>query len=373
MRCAVCGAPMRSVETFCNNCGAINKLPVPYDEYVDATPGETAYREGVGASQSPAQVLPSTRTSEPTILSSTNHGLQAVQTPALTPMPEPGKTGVSRGKMLALTLLALLAMLGGVSLILYSAVIHPTQLHMQATATALAEMHLEASQTARANAQASATAIAIANATSTAQALARAQAVATATALQNIYTQATRGTPALDDPLSYDANNWDVGVANGGGGCSFSGGGYHAAIQQTGYYLPCFEQNSNFSNFAYQVSMTFVQGDEGGIIFRSDTANAKAYLFNIKSDGTYSFYLTKDSTHNMPLSGGFSSAFRTGLNHANLLTVVARGSNIYFYINKQFATSVSDGTYTSGEIGVFAVDNTKPTDAAFTNAKVWQL
>jgi hypothetical protein len=372
MSCAVCGASLRPGAKFCASCGS---QVVEFD----LVPLSMASQ---GLQAAPVAVhLPDQATPEPATdvaeASATGEqaqpGFASPVTPAVSAMPYPQRAGLSRGKMIGLTLLALLAMLGGISLILYSAVVQPAQLHMQATATALAELHLEASQTARADAQASATAQAIANATSTAQALATAQAVATATALQDIYTRATRGTPVFDDPLSYDANNWDIGVANGGGGCSFSGGAYHAAVQQTGYYLPCFAQGSNFSNFAYQVSMTFVQGDEGGIIFRSDTANSKAYLFDVKSDGTYSFYLTKDSSHNAPLSAGFSSAFHTGLNHANLLTVVARGSDLYLYINRRFAASVSDGTYSSGEIGVFAGDSSKPTDAAFTNAKVWQL
>jgi len=275
--------------------------------------------------------------------------------------------------MLALTLLALIAMLGGISLILYSAVVHPAQLHAQATATALAELHAQASQTARADAQASATALAYANATVTAQAFATAQAVATANALQNIYTQGTRGTPVFDDPLTYDANNWDITTANGGGGCSFSGGAYHATVQQSGYYVACFAQNTNYSNFTYQVSMTFTQGDEGGIVFRSDSVNAKAYLFTIKGDGTYGFYVTKSYTDTTTLMSGSSPAIHGGQRQANLLTVVARGSTMYLYINKQYAFAISDNTYTSGEIGVFAVDDTSATDAAFTKAEVWQL
>ena len=70
---------------------------------------------------------------------------------------------------------------------------------------------------------------------------------------------------------------------------------------------------------------------------------------------------------------GNAQSFKSGLNQANTIALVARGNNLYFYINNQFVDTASDGTFTSGKIGVFGEDSTNPTDAAFTNAQVWQL
>jgi hypothetical protein len=209
-----------------------------------------------------------------------------------------------------LAILALLIMSSGFGLIYYSTVYHPNQLHMQATSTAQTLQTREARATAVANAQATGTAVAIANATATAQAQATAAAVATATALQNIYTSATSGTPALNDSLaSNTGSSWDEDLAQGGGGCGFSGGAYHASLDSKGFYFPCVAENTNFGNFAFQVRMTIVSGDAGGLVFRSDRANFKLYLLVFNRDGTYTLLVSKDRTHNSALAYGNSPTF----------------------------------------------------------------
>ncbi len=55
------------------------------------------------------------------------------------------------------------------------------------------------------------------------------------------------------------------------------------------------------------------------------------------------------------------------------ITLVAQNSNLSIYLNQHYLTSVSDGSYGSGKIGVFGESVTQPTDAAFNNAKVWTL
>jgi hypothetical protein len=297
--------------------------------------------------------------------------------PPLPPPVQPQKTprgrGLSRGMMILLIVLALL-MMSGFGLIYYSTIYHPNQLHMQATATAQTLLTREAQGTATANTEATGTAVAIANATATAQAQATANVIATTTALQNIYTSATNGSPALQDSLSANTgSNWEEDQAQGGGGCAFTGGAYHASIDQKGFYFACAAQNTNFSNFAYQVQMTITKGDAGGVFFRGNRSASKFYLLSIARDGTYDLFVSKDQNHSTDLSFGNSSAIKQSLGQANLITVILRGNNIYFYVNKQYAGSVSDSTYKSGQIGVFVDAHTTATDVAFTNAQVWKL
>ncbi len=325
---------------------------------------------------------------------STNYGVPAVQpllnipaqplyaapqaSPQQIPMPEQQhprrRSGLSRAMTISLVIAALVVLISGISLIFYVSVLHPAQLRAQATATAQTQLTMETRATAQANAQATGTAQALVNATATAQSIATAQAVATATALQNIYNQATRGTPLLNEALNgQDSLNWDQYPAVGGGGCSFSGGALHANIPQKGYYIPCFAQASNFSNFTLQVQMTIVQGDTGGVVFRANSTSSKFYIFSVGRDSSYSLLISLDDKHNTPLTYGNSRAINTNLNQTNLLTVIARGSNIYLYVNKQYVGSVSDSTYSSGQIGLFGADDTNPTDVAFSHIEMWQL
>ncbi len=228
--------------------------------------------------------------------------------------------------------------------------------------------------------QPTATATQLPDATSTAatsQATATAQAkptptpqlVSTPTPIPTPTPQASGG-PALSDPLTgQDANQWDVLNFAGGGGCSFTGGAYHASMPQIGHFASCMARATNFSNFTYQVQMTIFSGtstDGGGLIFRSNTN--EQYRFRVGTDGSYDLV---DPTQT--LTSGSSPAIKTGLNQTNVLKVVARGGNISLYVNGQFIARVNDSSSSSGQIGLMAVAFTNPTNVAFSNAQVWQL
>jgi hypothetical protein len=204
------------------------------------------------------------------------------------------------------------------------------------------------------------------------------QATATPSAQkpQDLYTQITQATPALDDPLRVnDTNNWTESTS-ADGSCAFTGGAYHASVQQQNMYMLCIAQATNFSDLAYQVQMTIVKGEYGGIVFRTDSSQSKYYSFFIDRSGTYTLITSVDNTgtQDRVLHKDTSAFIRTGLNQANLLAVVARGSNIYLYINQQYITSASDSTYHAGQIGVFGGNYTQaPADVVFSHIQVWKV
>lgn len=257
-------------------------------------------------------------------------------------------------------------MLSGFGLIFYAAVTRPAQFRARATATTQAIQTANAQATGTVHAQATA----VANATATAQA----HVQATATALQNMYNQATSGTPALASSLAFQTgSNWDIYDAVGGGGCGFAGAALHASVFQKNYYVPCFAHATNFGNLALQVQMTILKGDEGGLIFRANDVTNQFYIFRVGHDGTYTLLVTRDNQHNTPILDDKSAAIKTDFGQANLLTIIARGNTISLYINKQFVGSTTDGSYAGGEIGVFAGNGGHPTDVAFSNIRVWTL
>jgi len=301
-------------------------------------------------------------------------GQQSVQ-PPIQALPPERRRRLSTGVLWLLVVLVLL-LIGGSGLIFYATVYVPGKQHADATATVQTQLTGTAVARVTGTAQANATSTAQAIATSTAQANATATAIAgataTTTALQNLYTTATSGHPALNDPLTgNDANSWDENQAVGGGGCAFSGGAYHATMPQKGFYFACFSQAATYTNFALQVQLKFVSGDDGGIVFRGDSASYKFYRFYINQKGSYCIDLAQDINHVKSFFCNASSVITTGLNQTNLLTVIAQGSNIYMYINKQYVASLSDKTYSSGKIGVFVGDETNATDVAFNNAQLW--
>jgi len=285
----------------------------------------------------------------------------------------PARRRFSKG-MVALFVVLILLIIGASGVILYATVIQPAQLHAQATSTAQAQSTGTAQAHATSTAQVIATHQAETQATNTAVAQATNQAKATVTALNSIYTQATSGAPTINDPMTQqDTNQWELDNKTGGGSCAFSNGSYHANMPQAGFFAPCYAQNSNFNNFAYQVQMTILKGDRGGLIFRSD-GSSKFYLFRVDQNGTYNLFLytNSNSTRNL-LEGTAPALIHTGLNASNTLAVVAKGSTIYLYVNQKYLASTTDSTYRSGSIAVFAEDHTNATEVAFSNVQVWQL
>ena len=99
--------------------------------------------------------------------------------------------------------------------------------------------------------------------------------------------------------------------------CKFNNGAYqvnenHREVE----FCPAYNTSIG-SNFAYQVQMTMVQGDEGGLIVQ-DGNHGISYYFVLGQDGNYKldYYTGKLPTH---LSTEFASSYHTGFGQSNLI------------------------------------------------------
>jgi hypothetical protein len=159
-------------------------------------------------------------------------------------------------------------------------------------------------------------------------------------------------------------------------------------VEVANYGGSCLAQATNFSNFAFQVQMTFLkygkQFSGGGLVFRGDSATSKYYVLEIFESGRYTFYSCagNDCSHGIagyPNQPEVISSFHTGLNQTNTIAVVANGNTFTFYANGvSFAGPITDTTYTQGMIGFYAEGGSEggpgaTTDVAYSNAKVWQF
>jgi|GEM_PF-521756 len=195
----------------------------------------------------------------------------------------------------------------------------------------------------------------------------------TAVVSQAPYTHS--GTLAFSDPLSDNSqgHNWEEYHTN----CTFTGGAYHVIAPDANYADYCLADTTNFSDFVLEAQMQVVKGDGGGIVFRvtSTNPNNEYYEFIIGQDGSYDFYLVtgNSSSDSKTLTSGSNPAITQGLNQTNVIAIVAKGNTIMLYVNHQPIDKVTDSTYTGGKIGFVAYPNTKPTEVAFSNLKVWTL
>lgn len=206
------------------------------------------------------------------------------------------------------------------------------------------------------------------NATSTAQVATQATASANATATAAVTSHYPPFTNvALFDPLANGSGSAQWATGNG---CQFSGGSYQVSIARAGFNQYCFAGGTNFSDFAYQVNMTITQGDCGGLIFRaSDTSNF--YIYEVCQQGQYNAAVEVNGSFTGASNVKSSSAIHKGLNQENTIAVVIQGNTINLYANGQQIDTVTDSTFTQGQVGVFANDVNSTTAVKYSSALVW--
>jgi len=236
--------------------------------------------------------------------------------------------------------------------------------------------HAKANTTA--NAHASATTAAV-NAASTAVVNAvtpTVNATTTATGLQNIYNNATRRPPALDDPLRDKSKGygWEEGTTTPGDTCAFKDGAYHVIKSDINQFQYC-TADPSFSNFIFEVQMKIINGGSGGVIFRDNSSNNDFYVFEVGQYGNYQLFFCTDSQWYFTKLNSTSPAIKQGLNQTNLIAVIAQGNSIGLFVNHQLIDSVDDSTSSSGQISLIASNssNSNSTEVVYSNAKVWSL
>jgi hypothetical protein len=388
MNCSVCGTPLAPDVQYCPRCGTptpayyastgsspnaptVTPLPPPPSAPYSGAPGAAPYTD-YGAQ--PYGTTPSSTNPydpytpappPPTVADNPYVAPPATGYGPYAPAPAPVAAPPSRPRnrlplVIGGVILALLLIIGG----LLAALLHS----VGPTSTSLNPAQMTAT------AQAQATATFTSSLTATAQA--SSNATATVIAANPDPYPPGNGQLALLDPMSDNSKgyDWDTGTFSNGS-CTFSGGTYHVSPAKTNFFYLCAAKASNFSNFTFEVQMDIVQGDCGGIVFRADSTNGKFYFFDVCQDGSYRLYMYPDysGTTSKELAGGSSPAIKTGLNQSQLIAAVAQGSSITLYMNKQKVTSVTDSTFSQGQIGVVADAGNDLTEVVFSNARVWKL
>ncbi len=190
---------------------------------------------------------------------------------------------------------------------------------------------------------------------------------------QGLYASVLQSQPLIVDALNQpDNNQWDVTTSNGAGSCQFLNGAYDITSIKVGHRQPCVMKNNPFQNFALQGQMSFVSGPGPcGLIARKQGSTIMSYRFNYYANGDYEFLGPEYAPgHPVTLVKRTPASVST---QTVTLTLIAKNDTFYLYINGQFVASTKDATYTSGTIGFICRDNPSPTEAHFTNAKIWNL
>jgi Domain of Unknown Function (DUF1080)/TIR domain len=184
----------------------------------------------------------------------------------------------------------------------------------------------------------------------------------------------TGTTLKINDDLTQNdsAVQWQVSTP-GPNGCSFKNNAYDMVSTGPNY---CLANQTNFSNFVYQIQMKIVQGTTAGVVFRANNTNQTYYYFQITTDGHFSLWRSdapKTAPVQVPQTTAFADAINKGPDQANLIAIMAIGDHIVCFVNGVAVVDIHDGTHPSGNIGVMVgqANNNSVTEATYQFAKVW--
>lgn len=185
---------------------------------------------------------------------------------------------------------------------------------------------------------------------------------------------------------SADSNNDWTTVRNAEGGCAFTAGAYHVTVAQPDVLEECPSHYADLYDFIYEVQMTIIHGNCGGIFFRANYQVGSYYYYEVCQGNRYFLSFIQLPLNNAaklvpsqvhPLTEGTDPGLHTESGAAILLAVVAVNEMFDLYLNHQKVGTVTDDMNTYGGIGVAAheasLSSVLPTttDVAFSNVRVW--
>jgi hypothetical protein len=360
--CRNCGFSLPNPGATCARCGVNNSAYGNYTndtqygnnpyQYANQNPYQYENQATLGAYVVPPQsntpVPPPPQSNAPVPLP-----------PQSNPFVPPNPRRRSSFPLIAAIIGALVLIIVGGSIFVVNA--NNNAIHAQATAQAISKQNTTVAQAQQSTAQAQAM-----------------QATATAQASIDPYApKGTNETLALTDSLT-KPDKWKVNLNNNQKeSCTFSDG-FHMKVAETNtlYYCESQVSGASYDNLSFEVEMTVLSGDCGGIILRdSGTSYYKGYVFSVCSDSSYFMYREdydpkiKQSTATT-IDNGTTVGFQS--NQVNKIAITAKGNVIEGYLNGKKLSSKKDTAFTDkGLVGLVAIENNQSTEVKFTNAKVW--
>jgi hypothetical protein len=155
--------------------------------------------------------------------------------------------------------------------------------------------------------------------------------------------------------------------------CTFTNQALLAQSNNINQFVYC-PNKTSFKDFVFEVQMTILQGDCGGMVIRAAGITGDNYLFGVCQDGTFFLFLLKNNgVAQQLLPSTPFSAIQEGRGKTNVLAVIAKGAELTLYANYEKLATVTDNTYSQGQVGVVAYPLKMSTEVSYSNAKVWVL
>ncbi|HLI07811.1 MAG TPA: hypothetical protein VKV40_14670 [Ktedonobacteraceae bacterium] len=156
-------------------------------------------------------------------------------------------------------------------------------------------------------------------------------------------------------------------------GCTYSQGRYQVTSTMKQPLYVCLGPALN--NFAFEVQMTIIQGDCGGIVFRGDMKNNVFYNYMVCALGVFSLAKYVGNNPGVSLIQPTSNqAINGDVNQSNTLAIYAQGNSIILYANGKRLGQILDNASAKGLLGLDSVSLvSNATKVAYSNARAWSL
>ncbi|MCZ2123520.1 MAG: hypothetical protein LC108_14775 [Anaerolineales bacterium] len=161
--------------------------------------------------------------------------------------------------------------------------------------------------------------------------------------------------PTPKDDFSNSSSGWGTGT-DSASSVEYANGGLKVDVYQPNYITwstPSLEQQENLH---IEVNVQNSSADQEaffGIICNEQGSTNNFYYVGVSPDGYYAFNKSKIAGDDETLKKGTSEVISANAQSMRLGLDCANGS-MTLYVNGQMIDSVSDATYTSGSIGLFA-------------------
>ena len=366
--CRNCGSTIPNPGAVCTYCGVNNSTYGNYNTQYGNDPYQSSnqyppnqYPTNQYPNQYPPNQYPTNQYPPNRYLSPNNGESYFVPPPPQTipPVP-PSRTRRSSLPLIIAIIVVVIVVIAAGSIFAATARTHAT--NAAATAQAISTQNTAIAKIQMATAQAQ-----------------MVQATATAQASIDPYApQGTNETLALTDSLA-GPDKWQANTSKQEEGCNFSDG-FHLKETQANTIFRCEAQvaGASYDNLSFQVDMTIVSGDCGGLTIRDNGSSYyTGYLLTICSDSSYFLYSeTYDSTVQKSVAhvvdNGTIVDFKS--DQTNKVAIMAKGSLIEGYVNGKKILSKNDTSFLDkGLIGLVVIDNSQATEVKFANAKVWSF
>ena len=182
--------------------------------------------------------------------------------------------------------------------------------------------------------------------------------------------------PMPKDDFSSDSSGWGIGT-DSASSVEYANGGLQMIVYTPFYVTWSTQSVESFENVHIETSVKSESTDPEalfGIVCNEQGSTESFYYVGVSPDGYYAFIKSAVAQEDVFLKEGTSDLISVSSGSVRL-GLDCGGGSLTLYVNGQQIDSVSDSTYTSGVIGLFAAsdDENGGADVTFDDFVVTKL